>query len=193
MVAGYVGQTAIKTDEIISSAVDGVLFVDEAYSLFNGSFNDFGREAIEILLKRMEDYRENLVVIVAGYPDEMEAFIQSNPGLQSRFNRYFKFDHYHSNDLLEILKLNMRKADFTITDDASDKLSEIIDRLYEKRHPSFGNARTMRNLFEKIIQMQANRIVLIEPLTKEILITLTEQDIPPILQTVNDILVFEEN
>lgn len=193
MVAGYVGQTAIKTDEIISSAVDGVLFVDEAYSLANGSFNDFGREAIEILLKRMEDYREKLVVIVAGYPDEMETFIQSNPGLQSRFNRYFKFDHFNGNDLMEILKLNMKKADFTITDDAQDKLLEIIDRLYEKRHPSFGNARTMRNLFEKIIQIQANRIVSIEPLTKEILITLTEEDIPPVLKTVNDILLFEED
>lgn len=192
MVAGYVGQTAIKSDEIITAAKDGVLFIDEAYSLTGGGFNDFGKEAIEILLKRMEDFRETLVVIVAGYPDEMEIFIQSNPGLQSRFNRYFTYDHYTEDTLLQIFKLYAKNSDFKLTKDAEDKLSEIIHGLYEKRHKSFGNARTMRNLFEKIIERQANRIVGTAEITEEILITLTEEDIPEIKKTIKEIIVFDE-
>lgn len=192
MVAGYVGQTAIKADEIIKSAIGGVLFIDEAYSLNSGSFNDFGKEAIEILLKRMEDQRGELVVIVAGYPDEMESFIQSNPGLQSRFNRYFKFGHFEVDALLKIFKLNAEKADFVLTEDAEAKLTEILERVHEKRHKAFGNARTVRNLFEKIIECQANRIVSISPITEETLRTLTEEDVPEILQTVKEIILFEE-
>ena len=191
LVAGYVGQTAIKADDVIAQAADGVLFIDEAYALASGGFNDFGKEAIEVLLKRMEDMRGNLVVVVAGYPDEMEVFIQSNPGLQSRFNRYFTFDHYRPETLIEIFKLYANKADFKLTEDAEDKLSEIIDRVYEKKHRGFGNARTMRNLFEKIIERQANRIVNLEPITEDMLITLTETDVPNILDTVKEILVFE--
>ena len=140
----------------------------------------------------MEDLRENLVVIVAGYPDEMEIFIQSNPGLQSRFNRYFTFDHYKEETLLEIFKLNATKSDFKLTEDAEDKLSEIIHGVYEKRHKGFGNARTMRNLFEKIIERQANRVVKIEEVTKDILITLTEEDIPEIKKTIKEIIVFND-
>jgi len=192
MVAGYVGQTAIKSDEIIKSAVGGVLFIDEAYSLAAKSFNDFGNEAIEILLKRMEDERSNFVVVVAGYPDEMEEFIQSNPGLQSRFNRYFEFDHFSVEALLKIFKLYVTKGDFVLTEDAEDKLSEILDRVHEKRHKGFGNARTMRNLFEKIIERQANRIVLITPVTADLLKTLTEEDIPEIVKTVNEIILFDD-
>ena len=192
LVAGYVGQTAIKTDEIISAATDGVLFIDEAYSLTSGGLNDFGSEAIEVLLKRMEDLRENLVVVVAGYPDEMETFIQSNPGLQSRFNRYFTFEHYKPETLLEIFKLIANKADFKLTEDAEDKISEIITRVYEKKHRGFGNARTMRNLFEKIIEQQANRIVLLDSITENILITITEPDVPEILKTVKEIVVFND-
>ena len=115
MVAGYVGQTAIKADESnYCRQLMAYLFIDEAYALSSGGLNDFGNEAIEVLLKRMEDLRENLVVVVAGYPDEMEVFIQTNPGLQSRFNRYFTFDHYTPETLLEIFKLNARKADFEL-------------------------------------------------------------------------------
>lgn len=195
MVAGYVGQTALKADEIITAASNGVLFIDEAYALNGNGFNDFGSEAIEILLKRMEDLRESLVVVVAGYPDEMEIFIQSNPGLQSRFNRYLNFDHYKPEALLEIYKLISKKSDFNLTPDAEDKLSEIIRTVYEKRDKSFGNARTMRNLFEKIIQRQANRIVTITPITEEVLITITEEDVPEIKAAVKEISVFntEEN
>ncbi len=192
MVAGYVGQTAIKADEIIKTAVGGVLFIDEAYALTSGGLNDFGSEAIEVLLKRMEDQRDDLVVVVAGYPDEMQGFIQTNPGLQSRFNRYFEFDHFTAEALLDIFRLFAKKADFKLTQDAEEKLMEILDRIYEKRHRSFGNARTIRNLFEKIIERQANRIVSITPITEEILITLTEEDIPEILKTVKEIMVFDE-
>ncbi|KAA1246862.1 AAA family ATPase [Aquimarina sp. RZ0] len=192
MVAGYVGQTAIKTDEIITAAIGGVLFIDEAYSLTTGGFNDFGAEAIETLLKRMEDHRENLVIVVAGYPDEMETFIQSNPGLQSRFNRYFEFDHFSIDSLAKIFKLIAKKNDFILTEDAEDKLLAILERIHEKRHKGFGNARTIRNLFEKIIERQANRIVSITPVTEEVLMTLTEDDIPPILKTVKEIILFDE-
>ena len=140
----------------------------------------------------MEDQRDNLVVVVAGYPDEMQVFIQSNPGLQSRFNRYFEFDHFNVDSLLKIFKLYAEKADFNLTEDAEEKLLEILERIHEKIHRGFGNARTMRNLFEKIIERQANRIVSITPITEEILITLTEEDVPEILKTVKEIMVFEE-
>lgn len=193
LVAGYIGQTAIKVDEIVQAALDGVLFIDEAYALSKGEGKkDFGNEAVETLLKRMEDYRSRLVVIVAGYPDEMENFIKSNPGLQSRFNRYFTFNHYNPTELLAIYKLFANKADFKLTADASEKLSFIFEELYEKRHSTFGNARVARNIFEQCVERQANRIVSIAPLTEEILMTLTEEDIPPIKETVRKILVFDK-
>ncbi|MGB1205255.1 MAG: AAA family ATPase [Chitinophagales bacterium] len=194
LVAGYIGQTAAKVDEVVKAALDGVLFIDEAYALTRGGDDkrDFGNEAIETLLKRMEDHRGQLVVIVAGYPDEMETFIKSNPGLQSRFNRYFNFNHYQPQELLDIFKLFARKADFTPNEDAEEKLFFIFETLYEKRHSTFGNARVARNLFEQCIERQANRIVSIAPLTEEILMTLTEDDIPPVNETVKKILVFDE-
>jgi SpoVK/Ycf46/Vps4 family AAA+-type ATPase len=193
LVAGYVGQTAMKIDEVIKTAIDGVLFIDEAYSLAqNDNQRDFGNEAIETLLKRMEDYRDNLVVIVAGYPDEMKEFIQSNPGLQSRFNRYYNFDHYQPIELMDIFKLFALKTDFVLSEDAQEKLMEIFERLYEKRNKSFGNARVARNLFEQIIEKQAGRIVNIPNLTKEILMTIEEPDIPEVNKTVEEVLVFKE-
>ncbi len=192
MVAGFVGQTALKVEEVVKSALGGVLFIDEAYSLANSSNqNDFGKEAVEILLKRMEDHRKDLAVVVAGYPDEMEEFIMSNPGIQSRFSRYYRFEHYPAVELLEIFKVFAGKSDFQLTKDAEEKLLEIFDRLYEKRHPSFGNARVARNLFEQIIERQATRIVSITPVTKELLMTIEEPDVPPIMKTVEDILVFK--
>lgn len=194
LVAGYVGQTALKVDEVVQKALDGVLFIDEAYSLSQAdNERDFGNEAVEALLKRMEDYRERLVVIVAGYPDEMQDFIQSNPGLQSRFNRYYKFEHYQPIELMEIFKIFAQKADFKLSADAEEKLMEIFDRLYEKRNNSFGNARVARNLFEKITERQATRIVNIPKIDKEILMTIEEPDVPEINKTVEDILVFKED
>lgn len=192
LVAGYIGQTALKVDEVVKAALGGVLFIDEAYALNRGEGGkDFGNEAIETLLKRMEDHRREMIVIVAGYPDEMETFINSNPGLKSRFNRYFKFDHYNGTELLNIFKLFAGNADFKLSEDAAEKLSFIFDELYEKRTPTFGNARVARNLFEECIQLQANRLVGVAPLTKEILMTLEEPDIPPVKETVRKILVFE--
>jgi SpoVK/Ycf46/Vps4 family AAA+-type ATPase len=192
VVAGYVGQTALKVEEVVNSSLNGVLFIDEAYSLANRNKKDFGNEAVEVLLKKMEDHRDELVVIVAGYPDEMKDFIESNPGLQSRFNRYFTFDHYKPSELIGIFELFCKKNDFQVTEDAREKLTFIFDKLYEQRHKSFGNARTARNLFEKIIEYQANRIVAIPEITVEILKTITEEDIPPVNQTVEDLMRFQE-
>jgi len=182
MVAGYVGQTALKVEEVVKTSIDGVLFIDEAYALAKGNKKDFGTEAIEVLLKKMEDHRKELVVIVAGYPDEMEEFIESNPGLQSRFNRYFTFDHYKPKELIAIFELFCNKNDFVLHPEGKEKLQFIFEKLYEKRHKSFGNARVARNLFEKIIEYHANRIISIAPLTEEILKTIVEDDIPPINQ-----------
>lgn len=197
LVAGYIGQTAIKVDEVTKAALDGVLFIDEAYALSRGDGGggdkrDFGYEAVEALLKRMEDNRKRLVVIVAGYPDEMETFIKSNPGLQSRFTRYFKFEHYSPQELVQILKDFATKAQFKLTEDAEEKLLFIFEELYQKRHKTFGNARVARNIFEKCIERQANRIVSIAPITEEILMTLTEEDVPPVKETIQSVIVFDE-
>lgn len=192
MVAGYVGQTATKVDEIVNTSLNGVLFIDEAYALSKGNKQDFGNEAIEILLKKMEDHRKELVVIVAGYPDEMKGFINSNPGLQSRFNRYFTFNHYKPVELLGVFELYCRKNDFVLTQDAKEKLQFIFDKFYEKKDKNFGNARVARNLFEKIIEYQANRIVSITPITSDILKTITEGDIPPVNKTVEKYLQFQD-
>ncbi len=193
MVAGYVGQTALKVQEVLKTAMNGVLFIDEAYSLANGNERDFGNEAVEVLLKSMEDHRDSLVVIVAGYPDEMETFIESNPGLQSRFTRYFTFEHYKPWELIAIFQLFCKKNDFVLAEEAQEKLLFIFEKLYEKRHKSFGNARVARNLFEKIIEYQANRIVSITPITEELLKTITEADIPPVNKTVEDYLRFQQD
>ncbi|MBE7653785.1 AAA family ATPase [Tenacibaculum finnmarkense] len=192
MVAGYVGQTALKVEEIVTASLNGVLFIDEAYALAKDAKKDFGNEAIEVLLKKMEDHRKELVVIVAGYPDEMKSFINSNPGLQSRFNRYFTFDHYKPTELVAIFELFCKKNDFVLAADAKEKLLFIFEKLYEKKDKNFGNARVARNLFEKIIEYQANRIIAIAPITKELLITIVEQDIPPVNKTVEKYLMFQE-
>ncbi len=197
IVAGYIGQTALKVDEIVKTALDGVLFIDEAYALSrgdggSGDKRDFGYEAVEALLKRMEDYRDRMVVIVAGYPDEMETFVKSNPGLQSRFTRYFHFQHYTPDELVAIFKQFAAKDQFKLTEDAEEKLLFIFEEVFQKRHRTFGNARVARNLFERCVERQANRIVSIAPITEELLITLTEEDVPPVKETVKDILVFDE-
>lgn len=177
LVAEYVGQTAVKTNKIIDEALDGVLFIDEAYSLLGGE-NDFGAEAIATLLKRMEDDRDRLVVILAGYTNEIKDFIDSNPGLQSRFNRYIQFDDYTGNDLVEIFKLSLRKSQYKIKRDALNALQSYIDGklLVKDRH--FGNGRFVRNLFEKVIQNQANRLAVKESINNDDLSILTVEDIP---------------
>ena len=180
IVAGYVGQTAIKIDEVVGDAMDGVLFIDEAYTLALGKGDkDFGQEAIDTLLKRMEDNRERLAVIVAGYPDEMKQFINSNPGLKSRFNRFFYFDHYEPKELLRIFDIFMKNASFTITGPARREILNILTEFHQERDKSFGNGRFVRNLFERMVERQANRIARISPLTDTILCSLRKADIPP--------------
>jgi stage V sporulation protein K len=178
MVAGYVGQTALKVDELVNQSKGGVLFIDEAYSLTNtDNTRDFGSEAVDALLKRMEDNRKDLVVVVAGYTEPMKYFIESNPGLRSRFNRYYEFNHFLPQQLLMIFQSFCTKYDFILTPDAEDKLLATFELLYEKRDVGFGNARVVRNLFEQFIQNQANRIVAFPEINEEILQTLTDEDI----------------
>ncbi len=179
LVVGYIGQTAKKVDELVDSALNGVLFIDEAYALVpKESGRDFGQEAIDILLKRMEDYRDRLVVVVAGYTDEMTTFIESNPGLKSRFNRYFYFDHYKPEELLAIFASMAGKSHFNLTPATRNKLLRIFEELYGSRDKAFGNARLVRNLFEKSIEKQANRLAVLNSLTDEDLTTLLPEDIP---------------
>lgn len=179
LVAGYVGQTATKVNNAVESSLGGVLFVDEAYALTQNAFgNDYGAEAVNTLLKRMEDHREDLAVVVAGYTEPMKIFIESNPGLRSRFNRYFHFNHFTPAELLQIFESFCMKSDFILTDDAKEKLTDTFELLYESKNESFGNARVVRNLFEKCVQNQANRIVKIKKITNKVLKSLTEEDIP---------------
>jgi Holliday junction resolvasome RuvABC ATP-dependent DNA helicase subunit len=180
LVAGYVGQTAINVDNVVQKALDGVLFIDEAYALIPDDIGgrDFGQEAVNTILKRMEDYRDRLVVIVAGYTDEMNRFILSNPGLQSRFSRYLYFDHYKPEELLQIFDTFCKNAEFIVGKEARDRAASLFSALYEKRDRTFGTGRMVRNTFERIVERQANRIAGLSPLTDEILCTITAQDIP---------------
>jgi len=158
LVGKYVGQTAPKTNAICDSALNGVLFIDEAYALTQNSDQDYGDEAISTLLKRMEDDRDKLVVIVAGYPNEMKRFIESNPGLQSRFNKYINFPDYTPQELFDIFKMYLRKNEYTLTPDAAAYLREVLERVVKNKDRNFGNARYVRNVFEKTIEHQANRL-----------------------------------
>lgn len=158
LVAEYVGQTAVKTNKVIDSALDGVLFIDEAYSLVTGSGNDYGNEAIATLLKRMEDNRDRLIVILAGYGNEMKQFIDSNPGLQSRFNRYIHFPDYNAGELLQIFARYAQKNDYDISAEAQEKLKSLLEDAVNNKDKNFGNGRFVRNLFEKTLERQANRL-----------------------------------
>ena len=181
LVAGYVGQTALKVKEVVGQALGGVLFIDEAYALnAEGRGNDFGQEAVETLLKLMEDHRHDLVVIVAGYTEKMEDFISSNPGLRSRFNKFLLFEDYTPEQLVEIFKGFSAKASFKLTPNAGQRLLDLFKLLSLARDESFGNARTARNVFEMTISKQANRIVTLANINEEVLGTLDEVDIPSV-------------
>lgn len=178
LVANYVGQTATKTNAIVDSALNGVLFIDEAYALVpENSQNDYGLEAISTLLKRMEDDRDKLVVIIAGYTNEMKRFIDANPGLQSRFNRYIDFPDYTPLELTDIFKMYMNKNQYTLAKDAEAYLREQLEYAVAHKDHNFGNARYARNVFEKSIQAQANRLEGKSDLSKEQLTELTIDDL----------------
>ena len=178
LVAEYVGQTAVKTNKIIDSALDGVLFIDEAYSLISSSENDYGKEAIATLLKRMEDDRSRLVVILAGYTKEMKDFIDSNPGLQSRFNRYIEFPDYNADDLYQIFCKQMKQFDYSMSEEAAEALKGYLAYEVAHKDQNFGNARFVRNLFERTLQQQANRLSKEVNLTTEKLSEIIKEDIP---------------
>lgn len=176
LVGEYVGQTAPKTNAKVDEALDGVLFIDEAYSLVAGG-NDYGAEAIATLLKRMEDNRDRLVVILAGYTDEIREFIESNPGLQSRFNRYIHFNDYSTEELMDVFKYNLKRSRYKIKRDAYELLYEKVSNAVSTKDKNFGNARYVRNIFEKVIQQQANRLAKQISIVSEDLSLITKEDI----------------
>lgn len=178
LVAGYLGQTAMKTEGIINKAMDGVLFIDEAYSLApQNSEDSYGEEAINVLLKRMEDDRDRFVVIVAGYAAEMHEFIDSNPGLSSRFARYIEFPNYSDADLLEIFKRICAKNDYYLGDGMDDALRQHFALVLSSADRKFGNARYARNLFEKLLEIQSNRVAAMKNPNSNDISTLETQDL----------------
>ena len=179
LVAGYMGQTAEKVNEVVESAMGGVLFIDEAYALTNYSMEgDFGQEAVDTLLKVMEDKRDNLVVIVAGYPEEMEKFLDSNPGLRSRFNKHIQFEDYSVSQLLEIFNLMCSTQDFVVAEDAKDLLMMNIGQMVASSKENFANAREIRNYFEDVVSRQANRLMNMSSVEMgDALITIEKEDL----------------
>lgn len=179
LVAGYVGQTAVKTQKKIEEAMGGVLFIDEAYSLARSADQgtDFGQEAIDTILKAMEDHRDEFVVIVAGYTKPMETFIHSNPGLQSRFNKFIEFPDYTVDELLAIFDLNCRKYEYVPDPEAREQVKTLLMLRKAQMPENFANAREVRNLFETIITNQARRIAVLEHPTKEEMQRITLEDL----------------
>lgn len=178
LVVGYVGQTATKTAQVIDDALGGVLFIDEAYTLTAGKGdNDFGQEAVDTLLKAMEDHRDDLIVIVAGYPDLMEEFLNSNPGLRSRFNKYIFFADYTPEELMKILESNCEKQQYKMTDEARAVANKYFTDKVHEHSDTFANAREVRNFMERAIAHQASRIVTLgDKVEDDILITFEESD-----------------
>ena len=176
LVAGYVGQTAIKTTEQIKKAMGGVLFIDEAYSLAQKD-DAFGQEAIDTILKAMEDNRDDFVVIVAGYTNPMKKFIDSNPGLKSRFNKYIEFSDYNIDELEQIFYMNCDKYDYKVDEDVKHQIRALITAKKIENIDNFANAREVRNLFEEIITNQARRISGMENPSNEDMMTITLDDL----------------
>lgn len=182
LVAGYVGQTAIKVQEVAEKAMGGILFIDEAYALSNKKdANDFGGEAIDTLVKIMEDHRDDLVVIVAGYKNEMEEFLKANTGLISRFNKFIDFKDYTTDELMMILDRLLHKSGLCMSTEAAEQVRVEIEKLSEEQKFLFGNGRGIRNTFESILGNQANRIVNLELPTQEQLMQIELQDVLDII------------
>lgn len=178
LVRGFIGQTATRVQEVVDEALGGILFIDEAYTLCVGKGEgDFGQEAIDTLLKAMEDHREDLVVIVAGYPDLMEEFLNSNPGLKSRFNKFILFEDYTAEELLGILKQSLERQDYKLSEEAEEFCKEWLMKRVENKPDNFANARDVRNFLEKAISNQATRIVSVEKPDKEMLSTIEKADV----------------
>lgn len=159
LVAGYIGQTAIQTAEKIKEALGGILFIDEAYALVNKGAQDFGQEAIDTLLKEMEDHRDDFIVIVAGYKGPMQKFIHSNPGLESRFTQYFDFPDYNAEELNEIFQRLCKKEEYILDPEAAEQMRQHFIEMEANKADNFANAREVRNLFESILVKQGNRII----------------------------------
>lgn len=180
LVAGYAGQTSIKTNELIDSAIGGVLFIDEAYTLYQGENDLFGKEAIDTLLKRLEDDRGKFICIVAGYTDEMHRFISSNPGIKSRFNKTIHFEDYHPDELMQIFLNLAQKNNFVLPEEARQALKLHLEKLYSTRDHNFGNARDVRTLFENATSNQSKRLAGITDsptFRQEMMFELTAEDI----------------
>ncbi len=178
LVAGYVGQTAIKTRKVLESALGGVLFIDEAYALSDKGDNDFGHEAIDTILKYMEDHRNDIVVVVAGYDGLMDDFIHSNPGLESRFNRFLHFDDYTLDEMVAIFKMRCDGSRYVLGEGAEEAVRTLIQQENDNSI-SFGNARGVRNLFEDVLVRQAGRLAAAENITAELLMEIRREDILP--------------
>ena len=185
LVAGYVGQTAIKTQEQIKKAMGGVLFIDEAYALSQKD-DAFGQEAIDTILKAMEDHRDDFVVIVAGYTDPMRKFIDSNPGLKSRFNKYIEFPDYSIDELEKIFDMNCNKYDYKIAEDVQHQIRALITAKKLQNIENFANAREVRNLFEEIITNQARRISALENPTSDDMMTIQIEDLKDDVESVTE-------
>lgn len=178
LVGGYVGQTAIKVKEVVDKAIGGILFIDEAYSLSaNKDENDFGKEAIDIMLKGMEDHREDLIVIVAGYPDLMNEFLNTNPGLRSRFNKYINFEDYQPAELSAIFLSLCNQSGYVINEECSEYIEKYFEKRYLTRNTNFANGRDVRNFFEIAIVNQANRLIKDPDITDEELSTIELSDV----------------
>ena len=176
LVAGYVGQTAIKTQEKINESIGGILFIDEAYTLAKEG-NDYGQEAIDTLLKAMEDHRDEFVVIVAGYEEQMIKFINSNPGLKSRFNKYFSFPDYSAEELIEIFDRMCQRYDYKLDEEAEQIAHLNIVEMEKNKGQFFANARDVRNYFESIVTRQASRVASLENLSDADVITICPEDV----------------
>lgn len=177
LVAGYVGQTALKVQEVVNKAKGGVLFIDEAYSLIHDKQDAFGKEAIDSLLKAMEDLRDDLVVIVAGYTELMEEFLLANPGFKSRFNHFVQFDNFSTNELYDIFAMLCKNNDYQYEDVFAHHMKEQLHQIPVKSIPNFSNGRYIRNLFEKLVTIQSNRLIQQKDISREELMEFTEQDI----------------
>lgn len=177
LVAGYVGQTALKVQEVVNKAKGGVLFIDEAYSLINDKQDAFGKEAIDSLLKAMEDLRDDLVIIVAGYTELIEDFLQSNPGFKSRFNHFVQFDNFSTDELYDIFAMLCQTNDYQFGEAFAQHMKTQLRHMPIETIPNFSNGRYIRNLFEKLVTIQSNRLIQQATISREELMTFEEQDI----------------